>query len=218
MNAVQDQTELVESRADLYTWFSSAFAREQDRESWTTQTSPEFLELLHARAAEFGLTEAADALGDYLANRADDNLDELMLDLAVDYAQLFIGPGPGQAPPFESVYTSPDGRLYGDAYADVIDMLQREKIEVAREFSAPADHAAVELAVVAHLITRDGDTDTDSSEAEASFLKAHLLNWLPRWCADIDKHARTEYYRGAARLLLAFLDGERERLEGTSPA
>jgi TorA maturation chaperone TorD len=218
MNAVQDKAEPVESRADLYTWFSSVFAREQDRDSWEIQTSPDFLDLLRARAAEFELTDEAEALADYLANRDGDDLDELLLDLAVDYAQLFIGPGPGQAPPYESVYTSPDGRLYGEAYADVIDTLQRERIEVAGEFSAPADHAAVELAVLAHLIARDEVPDTGGGEAEASFLRTHLLNWLPRWCADVDEHARTEYYRGAARLLLAFLDGERRRLEGTPSA
>jgi len=218
MNAVQERDEHIDSRSDLYRWFSSVFAREQDRDTWETQTSDAFLDLLDARAAEFGLEAEALALAEVLAGHRDDDIDELLLELAVDYAQLFIGPGPGQAPPFESVYTSKDGRLYGDAYAAVIDTLQREQIAVAKEFTAPADHAAVELAILAHLIERDGAAGADGAgpdAAEATFLKEHVLNWFPGWLSHIDEHARTDFYRAAARLLRRFLVGEGSRLDGT---
>ncbi len=217
MNVVQEDDGRIDSRSDLYRWFSSVFAQEQTRASWDVQTSPEFLELLEARAREFGLGEPAVTLASYLTEHAPEHLDELLLDLAVDFAQLFIGPGPGKAPPYESVFTSQDGRLYGDAYADVIETLRREGIGVADGFAAPADHAAVELAVVAHLIDRvDGDVElpaTAAPDAEASFLQSHVLNWFPRWLEHVEREAATLFYRSAAQLLAAFLEREKARLE-----
>ncbi len=222
MNAVQERDERIDDRADLYRWFSSVFAREQDRASWELQTSPEFLELLEERAAAFELGEGAAALAEYLGEHAEGDLDELLLTLAVDYAQLFIGPGPGQAPPFESVYTSEDGRLYGDAYAKVVETLHREGIAVDKTFSAPADHVAVELAVMAHLIDRVSEGAElpagADPEADAAFLASHVLPWFPRWLAQVEAHAKTPFYRAAGRMLTSFLAGERARGTASGPA
>lgn len=217
MDVVHEDDGRIDSRSDLYRWFSSVFAQEQTAASWDVQSSPEFLELLELRAGEFDLGEPAATLASYLTEHAAEDSDELLLDLAVDFAQLFIGPGPGKAPPYESVFTSEDGRLYGDAYADVIQTLRREGIGVADGFAAPADHAAVELAVVAHLIDRvDGDEElpaTATPDAEASFLRDHVMNWFPRWLEHVEREARTAFYRSAAQLLTVFLERERARLE-----
>lgn len=208
-------------RWDLYQWFSSVLAQEQDQAAWDLHTSEDFVNTLEARADEHGIGDAAKPLATYLREQQEGGRREDLMTLAVDYAQLFIGPGPGQAPPFESVYTSEEGRLYADAYANLIEMLHEEGIAVADDFSAPADHAAVELAVMAHLIERDADGDDSSSaigETQADFLTTHVLNWFPRWCDDVAKHAQTDFYRGVGRLLAAFIARERETLGDRTPA
>jgi anaerobic sulfite reductase subunit A len=91
---------------------------------------------------------------------------------------------------------------------------------VADDFSAPADHAAVELAVMAHLIERDADGENPSGaidEKQAEFLRTHVLNWFPHWCDDVAKHAQTDFYQGVGRLLAAFVEREREALEDRTP-
>ena len=209
-------------RFALYQWFSSVLAQEQNRESWAAHASAAFREELQAYAARPGLEEGAREVLDFVESNPEGEDGSVRMALAVDYAQLFIGPGPGHAPPFESVYTSPEKRLYADAYADVIDFLHDEDIAVAKEFKAPADHVAVELAVMAHLIERTAD-EADSAAREtgslrltdrqASFLESHVLNWMPRFCDDLTTHAETGFYRGVGRMLAGFLTEERERLE-----
>lgn len=214
MNETQENPERLNARSDLYRWFSSVFAREQDRASWELQIGDDFLGLLAQRAESFGLEAEAEGLADALEAQRGGDVEALLLELAVDYAQLFIGPGPGKAPPFESIYTSADGRLFGDAYAAVVETLHREEIAVAKEFSAPADHAAVELAVVAHLIDRDSGSDGEApSPAADAFLREHVLSWFPRWLKLVEDNAATGFYRTAARFLAAFLAREGERVE-----
>jgi TorA-specific chaperone len=218
----RERDDVTSARWDLYQWFSSVLAKEQDKTSWEANTSEAFLEALAARAEQHGLEAEAGPLAEYLQGRQGEDAAETLMSLAVDYAQLFIGPGPGKAPPYESIYTSEEGRLYGDAYASLIETLHEEGIGVADDFSAPADHAAVELAVVAHLIERaaEGESDDGTIDAtQAEFLETHLLNWMPRWCQDVTKHAETEFYRGVGRMLAAFLEREKARVAaGRAPA
>ena len=46
------------------------------------------------------------------------------------------------------------------------------------------------------------------------FFVQHLANWLPAFIADIERHCKTDYYRGVAQLTRAFLAEEKEQLEG----
>jgi len=207
----------TEERADLYRWFSSLLARELDADAWKSHVGEEFLTALDEQAGELGLEGQAAPLRDYLLKHRDDASDEAVLALAVDYARLFVGPGPGKAPPFESVYTSPKGRLYADAYADVVDVLQREQIGVAQDFHAPADHAAVELSIMAYLVggAEDGDAAQPAQPGKAhAFFDQHIMNWFPKWTSDIEQHAETDFYRGMTRFMMGFLQGESTRLGG----
>lgn len=205
----------AEERADLYRWFSSVFARELDAEAWRSHVGDEFLAALDEQAGELGLEEEALPLRSYLVTHGEDDADEAALALAVDYARLFVGPGPGEAPPYESVYTSPKGRLYADAYADVVEVLKREQIGVSQDFHAPADHAAVELSIMAYLVggNEEGEESKAPGPAKAGeFLGQHILNWFPKWASDIDEHAETDFYRGVTRFMMGFLQGEADRL------
>lgn len=210
----------TEERADLYRWFSSLFARELDAEAWKSHVNEDFVAALDEQARELGLEEDASALRGYLLAHREDDVDEAVLALAVDYARLFIGPGPGEAPPYESIYTSPNGRLYADAYAGVQDVLQREKIGVAEDFHAPVDHAAVELSIMAHLLdggeASEPSTGAHGSESARDFFDQHIMNWFPDWTAHIDARAETDFYRGVTRFMMAFLRGESQRLESES--
>lgn len=207
---VRERDDVFVHRLELYSWCSAVLSKEQDRDTWAVHLGEEFAETMTASAAAVGVPEESAALLAALSDQRGGDVDGALLDLAVDYAQLFIGPGPGQAPPFESVYTSPERRLYADAYADVIEVLHREGLSVDKAFSAPADHAAVELAVAAHLL--ESGTDDATADRAARFLEDHVLNWFPRWCSDIVTHARTDFYRGLGRLMAAFLETERGRL------
>ena len=53
-------------------------------------------------------------------------------------------------------------------------------------------------------------------QAQRDFLRDHLLTWAAACLALVEKHAETDYYRGAARLALGSL-AESARLCGAGP-
>ena len=62
--------------------------------------------------------------------------------------------------------------------------------------------------------------ETDDEEAleaalcvERDFLKAHLLNWVPQFTADVTATALTDFYRGLAKVTDEFIRMDGEFLE-----
>ena len=202
----------AEERAALYATLSGVFARELTQEGWVRLCNREAQESLRELAIDCGIEAEAAAWLQWVA--ASDGRDPAATveELAVDYARLFIGPGPGLAPPYESVYTSPTGRFYGEALSEVSELLRSEGIQVGEEFAAPADHLAVELAIMRYLVEQGEVRAAESDAARAGgwrrqleFLEGHLLPWVPRWAADVANAGGTDFYRAAAAMLEGYL-------------
>jgi putative dimethyl sulfoxide reductase chaperone len=167
-------------------------------------------------ASACGVESDAEMLIGFLRDRCPDDPGKVVEALAVDFARLFIGPGPGLAPPYESVYTSPTRRFYGDALADIMRLLRTEKIAVGGEFGAPADHVAVELSIMRHLVDehepQPGAADASSRAQQRDFLNRHVLRWVPQWAADVAREDSSGFYRAAVSLLVGFLRSEQSWL------
>jgi len=210
------------ARAELYGVLSGAFARELDEEAWAHLCGPEARTALRGLAAACEVEVDAGALLACLIEGEGRDPAATVEALAEDYARLFIGPGPGLAPPYESLYTSAERRYYGDAFSEVAALLRAEGIQVAAEFAAPADHIAVELAIMRHLAQKPAAPGQPHPwHVQREFLDGHLLRWAPRWVADVAREAATGFYRGAASLLDAFLSKDAvwlRRATGTPPA
>lgn len=54
---------------------------------------------------------------------------------------------------------------------------------------------------------------------QADFLKLRLANWVPNFCADVEKYAETAFYQAAAVLLRTFIacDGARMQRPADTP-
>lgn len=146
-------------------------------------------------------------------------------DYHADYTQLFVGPGPMAACPWESVHRSQEGLTFEEqtlqvrqAYA----LMGRRAPALNRE---PDDHIGLELAfvgelAVAALAARDrGDPGGEASavEAAARFHAEHLSVWGPGFADLVIAHARTDLYRGAGHLLRGALPQFTRILAGPSP-
>ncbi len=198
------------ARAELYGLLSGAFARELTQDAWVRLCSDETRASLVELAVACGVGDEAGPLLQCLTSSRDLDPGTTVEEMAVDYARLFIGPGPGLAPPYESVYTSPERRFYGEALGDVTTWLRTEGVRVGDEFHAPADHIAVELAIMQHLALESAEqlAAGDAPEALAKrlkFLDRHLRRWVPEWVVDVRAGAATAFYREAASLLDEYL-------------
>ena len=159
-------------------------------------------------------------IADYLRHRDTGTRQEI----AVDYAHTFLGAGNYDklmAPPYESVYTSEEHLLMQDARDGALSFYRSEDLDLPAENTTPEDHIGFEMQFMAKLIDRSCDALSAGDNAEFArlvrvqhgFYVQHLANWLPAFIADIERHCKTDYYRGIAQLTRAFLAEEKEQLE-----
>ncbi|WP_253904669.1 molecular chaperone [Adlercreutzia sp. ZJ473] len=202
---------LMESRAHVYDLLSRCFE---------TEVTPEFAEsLAHAFAFETDDEALAESFAQMRAKL--DGIDADGIErLAVVFDRVFFGMGPRAAQkafPYESVYTSDRGIMMQDAYSEATRLYRTMRLRKNERFTEPEDHLAVELAFMAlcarqaseALATGDEDAVAASVRGQAAFLEGHLLNWLPRFCADLRKGAEEGFYLHLADFLLRFAESDR---------
>jgi len=163
------------------------------------------------------LTEGYHLIAGYLRQAPVDPV----TDLAVDYARVFLGAGTletsAAAYPYESVYTSSDRLVMQQARDEVLAIYRRNGLDKSDSVDVPEDHLGLECTFLAHITHRalnaldheDWPALSASLKEQRTFLLEHLQNWVPAFCADIGKYARTDFYRGVAKITAGFL-----RLEG----
>lgn len=127
-------------------------------------------------------------------------------EVRADYVSLFIGPKHKRAPPWESVYRTPERKVMGSPNAEVTRSYAARGVGFDGIGSRPADHVALELEFVALLLERE---DPSEDEAARAFLDAHLLAWVPDLARDIALQATTPFWRVTAEVLGALCESER---------
>jgi TorA specific chaperone len=120
--------------------------------------------------------------------------------LAHAYTLLFCGVGGRESvPPYESAFTTPNGRLFGEAEGRMRALLADLDLHIVEGVSEPADHIAIELAAMAEL------AKPSASEVRRNELMQALDGWLGDFrdaCAIRD---RSGFYAGAAMVAAALL-------------
>ena len=130
--------------------------------------------------------------------------------LIVDFSSLFVGPYKLLAPPYGSVYLE-DGKFMGDSTIDVRNCYESEGLDIAIK-DAP-DHITMELEFMYYLIAKQIEVIKDSNlqdvqsclQKQSSFLQTHLIRWLPKFVANVQQNAQTEFYRRLAQLTWEFV-------------
>lgn len=200
--------ELMGDRALAYRFLSRAY-----------RTAPDaaFVAALRAASAD---RPAEDPLAPFFAElaSADASDDEaLRIDLAADYNRLYLGMGPHPVPPYESVYTSPEGLLMQDARDEVLAAYRSQGLDAPDDFNLPEDHLALECAFAAELAERTaaaferGDREAVDGlvACQRAFVEEHLGAWVPAFADDTNQRARTSFYRGLAVLAREQVEADR---------
>ena len=195
-------------RAEVYSLVAGLLAGAPSRDQLASLAKEGILDLLRQRMEESGLGDLPE-LSELTATMG--TTDETSEALRREFNVLFLGPGKLSAPPWESVYLSPD-RLVMQAPAQEV---LREYVDAGLGYDGmigcPPDHVAKELGFMAALIgsAADGNDHGEAArERQQDFLRRHLLQWLPRFCGDLELADTARFYRIVARLLRSFLNAE----------
>jgi anaerobic sulfite reductase subunit A len=199
----------MRNRENLYRFLERLYKSEVDEPLFMQMKNMDF----PADCCEVELSEGYQMLREYLNNHGNTAL----TDLAVDYAKIFLGAGMAEgsaAFPYESVYTSKKGIIMQDAWAQVKAIYAAKGLNKAGE--RPEffeDHISLELEFMAFLCHETQEALNAQNESEVSsclkeqmdFLSKHLSNWIPSFCADIEKYADTEFYKGIGKITNGYL-------------
>lgn len=216
----------LSGREALYNFLGRMFEREVDKQLLMDLLSRRRLLLRYLELSDPSTTlikEGFLELHEYLGSIDSDKIDNIILELAADYANLFLGVGyafnkKGVMHPSESAY------IKGYLYSDPVDEVSREYLKMglikSPDFHEPEDHIALELYFMAHLCRKamallGGGKKEDvlrHLETQREFLLKHLLKWAPRLAEDVIQYANTTFYKAIGKILKGFLNVEEKMI------
>jgi putative dimethyl sulfoxide reductase chaperone len=171
--------------------------------------------------------DALEPLKKYHGSLSTFDLDEMLKELKVEYARLFIGPGTPVAQPYETFYNenmtsesqpllmiSPAAMAVEKAYRDA-------GVEMSKQLREPPDHFAVELEFLYFLSKKESDSWTEGNidaankwrRTQLAFIDGHLGCWSESFCNKIREESTHPFYRA-----LAYFSDILLKLEGSNPA
>jgi TorA maturation chaperone TorD len=133
---------------------------------------------------------------DTLANCSQADRDEYLL-MTYEFNRLFVGPTAPVAPPFESVYLSPDHLVMGEQALAVRKIYSQENLHAAGQGHEPDDFISTELEFAAYLLSRIMDAQAAKNDVKVQLYKTlyhefwmqHLGLWLETFAHTVSQSA-----------------------------
>lgn len=203
--------DIAEYRSSIYGLLAAIYRSEVTSDFLAQVKDPQFLGVL----ANLGLG----LNGDFIEKPED----ELLNDLAIEYARLFLGPGK-HISPHESVHHQRNdgqwGQLWGESTVEVKKFIEATGLSYDSNFKGIPDHISVEFEFMETLTCREAIAFSEKDETAAQrcmdvqrkFIKEHLIRWIPSFCEKVIKEAELPFYRAFAELTYRFIKLEMQEL------
>lgn len=212
--------QISQHRALLYRWLSNLYALELTTEQITLYQSEQIdalLDLLVQSGLGLEVARLQQAIQDW------QKIEHLRIELAADFAQLFLMDGKSSAVPYASKYLD-NGQLYGSAEQLMRNILRDNHLEIPSGFKEPADHLAVILAIMGQWVEREQD-HSQASEAwnktvryQHNFLQQMLLTWLQEFTQRTQMlRVKSDFYPALSNLLFSFVQVDTDFLSSCLP-
>ena len=198
---VNDRIEEALARSNTYKLLSMAFIRE---------LTPEAIGVFRGSDMAETLRELGEGFGREFYNRDEQ---ELLKELAEEYAALFILPG--GVNPTESVARA---GLYMQTFAGQVTRFYRKcSFTLPDDFRGFPDHIGIELEFMSHLAKNEAGAYRENKAdgwvaLQKEFLQEHLSRWAADFAGGVAKYTRQPFYSEMARLLYEFIKSEAEEL------
>lgn len=193
-------------QALLCQWLATLMSQELDDETLAAYQAGDAASLL-AWLSEDGLAAEAGALDTAINGLS--LLAHPRLELAADFATLFLSDARHSAAPYASCYLSERGGFMAEPAQRMAARLADAGVALPDDFKEPADHLAVMLDYLAggyrQLAELNGPAQAPVLAGLAQFLREELCNWLPAFRHRC-RHAATTspFYPALAALITGF--------------
>ena len=142
--------------------------------------------------------------------------DEALESVQTEYTDLFLGAGEPKAPPWESLYRTPEKLMFGSPAFQVREAMTRFGVEAAEKYRQPEDHLGLELMLLAAASEaaslREESDWRESARLQAEFIAAHPLGWIGDLEKDAAAHGAVGFYAALLGLTRGVLQWDSELL------
>lgn len=207
-----DMAEKAGARSHVYGLLAMLFRVEPTNTLLKEMKEPRLVEVF----SELGID-----LGEEFFRRTEADLVE---ELAIEYARLFLGPG-GHISPHESIHHQVEGGdwglLWGQETVKVKQFIESAGVEYAPDYTGIPDHISVELEFLQKLSQAEATAWVEGNRERAEyalklekmFIEDHVLKWVPLFCDKVIERATLPFYREMAGLTKNFLEYDQGRIK-----
>jgi TorA maturation chaperone TorD len=151
--------------------------------------------------------------------------EDVLTELAVARTRILRGTGHADMkPPYEGLYKK--GGRFEDSVLGLRRFYRKAGLVPDETVSDSADYLCVELDFMKQLCLREealrlregevgetiAETIAKTITLQEEFLRLHLGHWVGEFCSAVEKHASTNFYRGFALILDAYIRMDRKWL------
>ncbi len=125
-----------------------------------------------------------------------------------DFHDLFVH---NTVPFYESFYNYPLSeapKTLGSATVEVRRFYESAGLTMEEELQIVPDHISAELLFMSYL------AGNERIDEQRTFIKEHLIKWVPVFCDEVWEHAKTSFYKQIAILLKELVSSDYEDLRG----
>ncbi|MDA8510397.1 molecular chaperone TorD [Citrobacter sp. Igbk 14] len=192
---------ICQQRAAVYQWFSQLLFRELDQKQLARLESEDTRQWLASLAGIPGLSLDVKKLERSLTQVL--RRESRQLELAADFATLFLLAPPGGVSPYAGHYphtTAAEERRQ-------MNVLLVEHGLAAQE-NEPSDHIAIQLALMARMVTKE-----ETLSAQYYFLHHHIMCWVPLFRDSCQQRDEEGFYARAVSVIVGFIREDEQYLE-----
>ena len=154
---------------------------------------------------------------DYFKKLELDKVEDLVKEIRVEYARLFLGPKHIVASPYESVYTSCTRSIFGESCIQVRELYKNAGLEIESNSSnIPEDFIGYELEFMYYLSYKalkaleENDLELVDKilKYQHYFFKEHLGKWIEPFTDNVSKNTNMEFFKILAEFTKEFITSD----------
>lgn len=218
---IQELISANDNRKVLYAFLTRAYATEVTIDYLRELSEKQVLFVASAEDPEVRGTELAEGfkqLADYILSYKARDLESVRLELAVEFAGIFLGVRRLPPHPSESVYMTEGQLVMQKPRDDVLKVYRSMGVDRANNFAEPEDHIALELQFMTYMCEKTNTALKEGNltyakkclEVQRDFLDEHLGKWVPRLVTDILKSAKGDFYKAVAKITRGYVEMDKK--------
>lgn len=211
---------ILKARQFIYDILARFFVEEPSREYLEYFVENDLISLMPFVEDSKDMENATEYIKKYLNEHDVINNNDDYENLHWDYTRMFIGPLELPAPPWESVYVRKDHLLFQENTIAVQRKYEEFGFVIRDQNMEAEDHVGFELDFMFHLnelcieAIEKAEPNALSHlyyliDQQEKFLENHLLVFVPEFSERVIESAETQFFKGMAKLLHAYLKLDR---------